>query len=131
MHGREVERGGLMDVDVKAVVGLHLECGLDSHVGERRPRPATVFVAVFPQIANFRESALRVVVFLCVQVARNPPSGVVASHGKLRHFLFDPGTHQGVLDGELIAEAETIVIETKTDFHYRSLPFGGVVHALH
>ena len=48
MHGGEVERGGLMDVEVKAIVGLHLKGGLHAGGRECRPRPPTVFVAPIP-----------------------------------------------------------------------------------
>ena len=56
---------------------------------------------------------------------------MVARHGKLGQFFFNPEAHQGVLDGELIAKAEAVVVQAETDLHHRGPLLRGVVHTLH
>ena len=56
---------------------------------------------------------------------------MVAGHGKLGQFLLEPETGQGIRDGKLIAETETVVVEAKTDLHDGCPRLGGVIHALH
>ena len=131
MHRGKVERGGLVDVEVEAIVSLHLKGGLNARGRERCPRPAAVFVASLPQVTDLRQPRLGVVVFLRVEVARNPPSGMVARHGKLSQFLLNPEAHQGVLNGELIAEAEAVVVKAETDLHHRGTLLRRMIHTLH
>ena len=118
-----------MDVEVESVVCLHLQGGLHTRFGEGRPRPAAAFVAGFPEGGDFRQPRLGVVVFLRVVVARNPPSLVVARHGKLGQFLLEPEAGQGVRDGKLVAESKAVVVEAEADLHDGGTGFGGVVHA--
>ena len=65
--------------------------------------------------ADLRETGLHVVVLLRVVIAGNPPGSVVARHGELRVLLLDDEVVQVLAQRELIAEAESVVVETETD----------------
>ena len=56
---------------------------------------------------------------------------MVARHRELGQLLLDPEADERVFDRELVAESETVVIESETDQHDGGFLFGGVVHALH
>ena len=88
------------------------------------------------EAVDLRQAALGVVILLRVVVARYPPRRVVASQGKLRQLLLEPETDQRVVDAvvahrELVAEAQTIVIQAETYLHHRRPLLGRMVHALH
>ena len=131
MHGGEIEGGRLVDVDIQAVVRLHLEGRLHPRFREGSPGPTAVLVARLPQFADFRQFRLGVVVLLRVVVAGNPPCGMVARHRKLGQFFHDPETDESVLNGKLVAEAQAVVIEPEADLHHGGFGFGGMVHAFH
>ena len=56
---------------------------------------------------------------------------MVARHGKLGQFFLEPEAYQGVLDGKLITEAESVVVEAETHLHDGGFGLGGVVHTCH
>ena len=129
VHGRIVEGGGLVDVEIETVVGLHLDSRLHARFRERGPRPAAVLMAHIPQTADLRQFRLRVVVLLRVVVAGNPPRGVVAGHRELGQFLLDPEADQRIVDvsrvqlggqqvRKFVAEAQAVVVETEADLHH-------------
>ena len=130
VHGGEVEHGGLVDVDVEAVVGLHLQGGLQSGVGETLPGPSAGEVGVVVQTAHLGEAALGVVELLCVVVAWNPPCRVVAGEAELRQLVGEPEGDEGVVDspsaiqingylgGEFIAESQPVVVYSKAYHHH-------------
>ncbi len=131
VHGGIVERGGLVDVDIESVVGLHLQGCLHAGARESRPRPATVLVAFLPETVDLREAALGVVVLLRVVVAWYPPRHVVARHHKLGQFLLEPEADESVGSGKLVAEAEAVVVEAEANLHDGGQGLGASVGALY
>ena len=121
VHCGEVEHGGLVDIDVEAVVGLHLQSCLQAGVGKALPRPAAGEVRIVVQAAHLGEAALGVVELLCVVVAGDPPRRVVARHAELRQLVGEPEGDQRRACRELIAETEAVVVEAEADDHRRRL----------
>ena len=116
VHARVVHQGGLVQVDVKAVVGLQLQGGLHSR-GRKGGLGHVAGIGTLHQTADFGQAALGVVIFLRVVVSGNPPGGMVARHGKLRMFLLDDKVHQVLLPGELVAQAHAVVVDAEADVH--------------
>ena len=118
--GGIVQHLGLVDVYIQSPVGLHLKCRLDTHFGCHglggvvRARKG-VFGA-YP--AKF---ALRVIVLLGVVVSGQPPGGVVPRHGKFRELIGHLEIREGVLHGEFVAEAQTVVVQAETDVHVHAV----------
>ena len=54
-------------------------------------------------------------ILLCVVVARNPPSPVIASHCKLAVFFLNDEVGQILLSREFIAESQSVVEESESD----------------
>ena len=96
VHGREIQYRGLMDIDIQAVVGLHLQGGLQPSVGEALPGPAAADMRAVVQLAHLAEAALGVVELLCVVVARYPPCHGVARHSELRQLVGEPEGDEGI-----------------------------------
>ena len=94
VHGGIVDAGGLMDVDIQSVLGLHLQGCLyaggreDSHGG------VVPVHGIVETGADLRELALLRFLLLCVVVARQPPGGMVACHGKLGVLVLDDEVDQ-------------------------------------
>ncbi len=113
-----IQHFGLMDVDVQAVGGLHLESRL--HAGRRegglwRAAPGT---RVLRERADLGELGLRGAELLRGIVARNPPGRMVAGHGELREFLPDLEVGQCVLQREFVPEAQAVVVQAEADLHH-------------
>ena len=106
-----------MDVDVESVVALHLQRGL--HTGGREYRYGRIIPVdgFLHALANLRELGLLSLLLLRVVVARQPPCGMIASHGKLRVLVFDDEIVEEPLLWELIAETDTVVIDAEADQH--------------
>ena len=126
---KEVRRGiihhlGLMDVDVKAVIGLHLQRGLDAVRRETLGRGVPETHRLVADLDS-RQLGLRVVVLLGVIIPRNPPRRMVAGHRELGQFLLDLEIGQCVLLRELVPEAQAVVIQAETHLHHVALA-GGV-----
>ena len=116
VHGGIVHAGGLVEVDIQAVVGAHLQRGL--HGGGAGRRAGGVGLnGLFHLSANAGEFRLLVFELLRVVVAGNPPGGVVAREGKLGQLVGYDEVGEFFLLGELIAEAESVVEKTEADVH--------------
>ena len=124
VHARIVHKSGLMDIDIEAIGGLHLQRGLHTGLGEGGLRGVRTdgTAHVLP---DFRKAGLRVVVLLGVVVAGYPPGGVVAGHGKLGVLFLDDEIVQVLAQGKFVAQTETFVVETEPYFHIPLL--GGLV----
>ena len=130
VHGGIVNACRLMDVDVKAVAGFHLERRLHARVGEhRRRRVALIRLAVLgydgPDAGERRDL---VFILLCVVVARNPVGRVVASHGKLRVLLLDDEVVELLLLRKLVAQSHAIVVHAEA---YGDVSLGGRLTQVH
>ena len=116
VHARVVDQGGFVDVDVEAVVALHLQGGLHARGREgglrRVGRDGLLHVR-----ADLGETRLGVVVLLGVVVPGDPECRVVARHGKLRPLLADGEVGELLLLGKLVAESESFVVEAEADGH--------------
>ena len=134
VHRRVVKHGGLVDVDIKAVVGLHLQGCLEAGLRETLPGPAAAFLRLPIEAAHLREATLGVVELLRVVVAGDPPHRVVAREAELRQLVGEPEVDQRVVYPRfrvfqfgryiirpLIAEAETVVVQAETYIHHRGL----------
>ena len=116
VHSGIVHTGGLVEVDIQAVVGAHLQRGL--HGGGAGRRAGGVGLdSLFHLSADAGESRLLVFELLCVVVAGNPPSGVIARHGKFGQLVGHDEVGEFFLLGELIAETESVVEEAEADVH--------------
>ena len=117
VHGGIVGTGGLMDIDVKTIVALHLQGSLyasrreDSHAGVA---PVDGFLHAR---TDFREFGLLCLLLLGVVVAGQPPRRVVAGHSELSMFLLDKKIVQLLLLRELVTEADAVVVDAETDGH--------------
>ena len=120
VHGGIVDQGCLVDVDIQAVLRLHLQGGLDSRLGEVGHGRVGPVDGIMETGADLGEAALLGLLLLRVVVARQPPGCMVASHGKLRVLLLDDEIDEAVLLGELIAEAHAVVIDAEADVHLAS-----------
>ena len=115
VHGGIVHTGGLMDVDIQAVVGLHLQGRLHAGFREHRHRRVAPVDGLVELCADAGEACLLCFLLLCVIVAGQPPCGVVAGHGKLGVLLLDDKIVQLVLLWKLIAQSHAIVVHPETD----------------
>ena len=115
VHGGIVGTGGLVDVDIQAVVGFHLQRSLYTCLredGNGRVAPIDSFLHAS---ANLRQLRLLGLLLLGVIVARQPPGGMVASHRKLCTLFLNQEVVEVSLLGELITEPYPIVIDTEAD----------------
>ena len=133
VHRRIIHAGRLVDVDVKAVVGAHLQRSLHSilHGCHRRIVPhdridlpfvravlikdSALVERLFLTGRNLRQSRRLDGIFLCVVVGRNPPRRMVASERKFRSFLLDNEVVQRVLLWKFIAQSDAVVIDAETN----------------
>ena len=127
VHARVVEKGCLVDVDIQAVVSAHLEGCLHSVHRIWSLRIVRVH-CLRHLLCDLRETALGEVIFLSVIVTRHPPCCVVTGEGELCHLLLDHEVAEVLLIRELVAESETVVIETEADGH---LLVGRGLHEVH
>ena len=97
-----------MQVDVKAVGRLHHQGRLYAALPNRSLWGILRYCALH-QFAYLAEFARYGLVLLRVVVSRNPPSGVVACHGKLCVFLLNGEVGQVLLSRKFVSEAEPIV----------------------
>ena len=121
VRGGIVQHLGLVDVDVQAVGGLHLQGRLHAGLGELGLRRAAGGTRHVLQLAHLRQLGLRGHELLRGVVARDPPGRVVARHRELGEFLLDLEVGQCVLQRELVAEAEAVVIQAETHLHHGAL----------
>ena len=105
-----------MYVDIKPIVCLHLERGLYTRLREWCLR-GVGRNGLFHVAADFRKTGFHIVVFLGVVITGNPPSDMVTSHGKLRMFFFNDEVNKFLLYGELISQANALVVYSETDVH--------------
>ena len=127
MHARIIHKSGLVDIDVQAVIRTHLERSLHRIVRPESLRGVSAdSLLVF--FAYFRQAALGIIIFLSVIVTRNPPCGMVTGQGELGKFLLDDKIVQVLLRRKLVAESQSVIIETET---YRHLPSGRGLHKIH
>ena len=123
MHASVVQKRRLVNIHVDSVVRLHLKRGL------HRIRRIWIVVRVRQQLRrqqgrDLRQAGLGIFILLRVEVARNPPGGVVAGHRELRQLVVDDEIFRPVHRPELVAEAQSVVEETEADCHQ---PFGRLV----
>ena len=116
VHARIVEKGSLVDIDVKAAVSTHLERCLHTvhRVWSLRVISAD---GILHLSCNLRETALCEIVLLGIVITRYPPSCMITCECKLSHLLLDHEVAELALIWELVTESETIVIEAETDSH--------------
>ena len=67
--------------------------------------------------ADAAKTGFGIFIFLGVEVARNPPSRVVAGHRKLGEFLLDDEIIEFLFAREFIAEAQAVVEEAEAEVH--------------
>ena len=121
LHGGEVDQGGLMDVDVEsAAVALEHHRGL--HSGHGHGADAGVAAAVEVRVEGGNPAHGRGLVdeLVGVVVTGYPEGGEVFMEGELCQFVADNEVAEGILLGELIAEAEAVVEEAEAD-DYRAV----------
>ena len=117
VHRRIVYQCRLVEVDVKSVVGLHLQCRLHTRFGEDADRRVAPVHSLVEARAYLGELRLLCLLLLRVVIAGNPPSRVVAGHGKLCVlFLYDE-IIELLLLWKLIAQSHSFVIDPKADGH--------------
>ncbi len=116
VHGRIVDQGRLVEIDVESVVALELQGRL--HAGGRKDGLREVVRdGLFEMTADFGEPRTGIVVLLGVVVARNPPRRVVARHGELGALVGHDEINQLRLLGKLVAEAEAVVVKPEAHDH--------------
>ena len=138
MHRSIVDAGSLVDIDVEAIVGTHLQGGLHSvfngrhrgivpdHsidlplIGAVLVEAATLVKRLLLAGGNLREARLLDGILLRVVVGGDPPSHVIAGQCKLRALFLDEEVVQFGLLRELIAQADAVVVDTEAD---ENLPF--------
>ena len=116
VHARIVEKGCLMDIDVKTLIRTHLERCLHTVHREWSLRVIAAYCLLHTS-CNLGETALCEVILLSVIVSRKPPRCVVTCKSELSKFLLDYEIAEVLLVRELITEAETVIVETETDRH--------------
>lgn len=116
MHAGVVDEGCFVEVDIEAVIGAHLQGGLHAGLRERCLR-GVGGDGLGHESLNLGEARLHVVVLLGVIVAGYPEGHVVACEGKLGELFLDDEVGEAALLGELIAEAEAVVVEAEADVH--------------
>ena len=121
-HARVVEQGGLVQVDVESVVGLHLQRGLHAGLAELVLR-AVGRHRLVKEAAYLAQAAAGVLIFLGVVVAGYPPGHVVARHGKLGVLFLDDKVVQVLLLRELVAQAHAVVVDAEA-YHDVAVVFG-------
>ena len=116
MHAGIVDQSCLVNVDIEAVIRLHLKGGL--HTGHRERSLGGVaaegLLIVGP---DFGKTALGVLIFLGVVVRRNPDSLVVSGHCKFGKFILDAEICHASLLREFVAEAESVIEKSEADGH--------------
>ena len=123
VHGGIIGTGSLVDVDIKTAsfsvyihgIALHLERGLHACLREDSHRGIAPVDGLLHAVADLRKLAFLSLLLLSVVVARQPPGGVIASHCKLGALLLDEEVIELLLLGELVAEADTIIVDAETD----------------
>ena len=117
MHGRVVETGSLVDVDVQSVAALHLQRGLHAGVGEDGcGGVALVFLAVASDdVLDARERSNLVFILLRVVVSWNPVCGMVSCHGKLCVLLLYHEVVELLLLRKFVAQSHSIVVYAEAD----------------
>ena len=114
--GGIIQYAGLVQVDVEAFVRLHLQgCLYGGGADIRLRRVVRTVCAV--DAADFRQAGLVVVVLLGVVVSADPPGGVVPGEGEFRQFIGHLEIGELVLHGELVAEAQAVVVQAEADVH--------------
>ena len=116
VHGGIVHTGGLVEVDIQAVGGAHLQRGLHGGGPGGGAGRGGLDGLLHPS-AYAGEFRLLVFELLGVVVAGHPPGGVVARHGKFRQLVGHDKVGEFFLIGELIAETESVVEEAEADVH--------------
>ncbi len=117
VHRGVVDASCLVYVDVEPILCLHLQCRLHSRGREHGHGRVFPVDGIVQLCANLRQLALCRLLLLGVVVARQPPRGVVARHGKLRMLFLDDEIDQVFLCRELIAEPHANIVDTEADGH--------------
>ena len=114
VHARVVDKGSLVQVDVKPVVRFHHQSRLYAGSRERCLRRVGGN-GLLHQSSDFGKARDRIIVFLRVVIARNPKCDVVASHRELRMLFFNHKIIQRRLLGKFVTESQTVVEKAETD----------------
>ena len=114
MHCTVIFQSGLVDIDIKAVIALHLKRGLDP-IGRKWGLGVIRAEGCLEAAGDFAEPALGVLVLLGIEVSRNPVRSVVTSHPELCKFFFDNEISKRRLLRELISETETVIKKTESE----------------
>ena len=114
VHAGVVDEGCLMQVDVEAVGGLHLQGRLHA-CGRELGLRGVVGDGAGHQAADFGKAGFGIVILLCIVIAWNPEGRVVARHGKLGMFFLDDEVVEVLLQGEFVAEAQAVVEEAEAE----------------
>ena len=115
VHCRIVYTRCLMQIDVKTVVGLHLQRCLHTRFGELCLR-RIVRDRCPEELAYLRETRCNGAVLLRVIVAGQPPSLVVTGKRKLCMLLLNKEVGIGLLR-KLVAQTHTIIVYTEAQVH--------------
>ena len=113
VHTRIIYEGGFVYVDIDAFVRFHLQGGLDSGSAERG---LAVIAAKGLRVnrADFGEAGFGELVFLGVEVSRNPPRGVVACELEFGKLFYYAHICRCIALRKFIAEAEAVIEEAET-----------------
>ena len=115
MHRSIILTSSLVDIDVKSVGTLHLERSLYTRRREDGYRRVVPVDGCLRTLTNLRKFGFLRLLLLGIIIARKPPSGMIARHGKLGTLFLDNEVVQIFLLGELVAEPDTIIVYTETD----------------
>ena len=112
---------GLVQVDVQAFVGLHLDGHLHARLGEHLLRGITRQLVIIVPVLDSAQARGVIGIFLGIVVSGNPPGRMVSGHSVLRELVLDYKIGKVVLLGELVAEAQAVVKDAEAEQHSSAL----------
>ena len=112
MHARVIDQSGFMDIDIDALVGFHLQGGLHA-AGAERSLAVVAAQGLRVNRADFGEAGFGELVFLGVEVSRDPPRGVVACEVEFGELFHYAEIWCVVALREFVAKSETVIEEAE------------------
>ena len=117
VHGRIIQTGSLMDIDIKTILRLQLKGSLHARIRENSSRRITlIFLTISSDDRTDTSQRSDVVlILLCIIITWNPVCSMITSHCKLSVLLLNHEVVQRFLLRKLVAQAHTVIIDTETD----------------